>query len=101
MKLHRRIELGIVQAIGMLKVQLLHDLQNRRSGAVVSPKKEARGWKAMLLDCPHWARGAHPMNELLLFACGIVLAGGIVVFLIWAVASWLLRGDNDIDGWWN
>ncbi|HWV79959.1 MAG TPA: hypothetical protein VNZ50_00890 [Hyphomicrobiaceae bacterium] len=41
------------------------------------------------------------MNEVLLFACGIVLAGGIVVFLIWAVASWLLRGDNDIDGWWN
>jgi hypothetical protein len=39
--------------------------------------------------------------EFLLVGVGIVLAGAIVLFLIWAAASWLLRGDDDIDGWWN
>ena len=42
------------------------------------------------------------MDDLLLIAAaGIALGGAIIVFVIWAVASWLLRGDDDIDGWWN
>ena len=41
------------------------------------------------------------MDDLLLIGAGIALVGAAIVFLIWAVASWLLRGDDDIDGWWN
>ncbi len=41
------------------------------------------------------------MDDLLFIGAGIALVGAAIVFLIWAVASWLLRGDDDIDGWWN